>query len=348
MEGQVRLHARDEHVYSDRELPVLQKHGVDHVLLHHAVASEVPLLQRGLLGVEDLDIPAPGAEGLLLRVDVGDLVNQDDASAHGLAVGLVDPLLVGVGLCVPLPLLQVVGQDEGERVPGRREVDRDVSLDAPLSDQLQHADLREHADAMDPVDQAPVLQGGRVVNHVPAALPDEDRRDLLTGLDHLEAPILLLLHPRNGHAHVVRDLREGLLAANVGVDRAHPVHVAQNRLQEVDDGLRILWGDVVLTLELRLHEATAVDVAREVRLRPAEERLRRHVAREARVLLHSSPRPWVVVREVLGAQRQPPGALVGLVLPLLVGKEGALQIPGRLLHLLLLLRLLLILGGGHL
>mmetsp|Transcript_12917 Transcript_12917/g.40767 ORF Transcript_12917/g.40767 Transcript_12917/m.40767 type:complete len:257 (-) Transcript_12917:46-816(-) len=247
---------------------------------------------------------------------------------------------------MPLPLLQVVGQNECQRVPRGREVDWDVPLDAPLADQLQHADLCEHGDAVDPVDKAVVLERGAVFDHIPSALPHEDGSNLLPRPDHLERSILLLLHSRHGHAHVVRDLGQRLLTPDLVIHGAHPVHVAQDRLQDVYDGLGVFRGDVVRALELGLHETTAVDVARKVGLCPAEEGLGWHVPWEAWVLLHSPPRPGMAVYELLGIERKPSRTLVGLVLPLLVGEEGALQVLWRLDLLLLLL--LLVFHGGHL
>ena len=53
---------------------------------------------------------------------------------------------------------------------------------------------------------------------------------------------------------------------------------ATPRRQQVHDGLRVLRGEVVLTPQLRLDEAPAVDVAGKVGLRPAIQGFRRHVA----------------------------------------------------------------------
>mmetsp|Transcript_114127 Transcript_114127/g.243389 ORF Transcript_114127/g.243389 Transcript_114127/m.243389 type:complete len:307 (-) Transcript_114127:201-1121(-) len=305
MEAKVRLHTGDEHVHAHRKLSVLQEQWVHHVLLDDAVLCEVSFLEGSLFGVEDFDVPTPGAEGSLLRVDLADLVYEDDATAHGLAIGLVDPFLVRIGLRMPLPLLQVVRQDEGQWVPRRGEVDRDVPLDAPLTDQLKHTDLGEHGGTIDLVHKAAVLERGRVVDHPPASRPDKDGRHLHAGADGLDTTVLQLLLPGDGHAHVVRSLGQLLLASYIVVDGANPIHVAENGLQHIDDGLRILWRNIILALHFRLHEASAVDVASEVSLGPAPERLWGHIAREPGVLLHCTPGPRVVVGQLLGAHGQP-------------------------------------------
>ena len=46
-----------------------------------------------------------------------------------------------VCLRMPLPLLQIIRQGEGQRIPRWRKIDGDVALDASFSDELQHAHL---------------------------------------------------------------------------------------------------------------------------------------------------------------------------------------------------------------
>ena len=101
--------------------------------------------------------------------------------------------------------------------------------------------------------------------------------------------------PWHRHSHVVRYLRnfevaqrsrtelrnglgQALLSAGMGIYCARPVELAEDGLQQIHDSLRVLRGQVVLTPQLRLHEATAVDVAGEVRLCPAEQGFRWNVA----------------------------------------------------------------------
>mmetsp|Transcript_11660 Transcript_11660/g.41649 ORF Transcript_11660/g.41649 Transcript_11660/m.41649 type:complete len:203 (+) Transcript_11660:1057-1665(+) len=198
-----------------------------------------------------------------------------------------------------LPLLQIIRKDERQWIPRRWEVDGDVSLNAPLPDQLQHPYLGVHGDAVESVRQAPILQRRFVVHHSSAGLPNEDRRHLVRGLDGLDGAVLQLLRSGDGHTHVVRGRRHLFITAHIRVHGAHPVHVAENRLEEVHNGLGVLRGDVILALQLWLDEATTVDVAGEISLRPTEQSFCGHVAGKPWILLHGPPGKRVGINHLL-------------------------------------------------
>mmetsp|Transcript_55063 Transcript_55063/g.98215 ORF Transcript_55063/g.98215 Transcript_55063/m.98215 type:complete len:208 (-) Transcript_55063:181-804(-) len=204
-----------------------------------------------------------------------------------------------------LPLLKVIRQGEGQWIPGWRKVDRDVSFYASLADKLQHTNLREHVDPAQSIDKPLVLQSWFVVDQFSAAFPNEDRGNLATRLHHLQTSVIQLFHSRYWHPHVVSHLGQIVVTTYLRIHCAGPVEVAECRLQEVHNSLWILGRDVILTLQLRFHEATAVHVASKIRLCPAKQSFWRHVAWESRIFLYSSSCPRMAVNQLLCTCRQP-------------------------------------------
>mmetsp|Transcript_124280 Transcript_124280/g.247721 ORF Transcript_124280/g.247721 Transcript_124280/m.247721 type:complete len:235 (+) Transcript_124280:910-1614(+) len=228
--------------------------------------------------------------------------------------------------CMSFPLLQIIWQGECERVPWRWKTDGNVTFNASLPNKFKHAYFGEHVDALKPVDQAFVPQCGPMVNHIPCSFPNEDWRKLVHRPHHLHLSIVLLFQSWNRHAHVVRYRCQVLIAPDIGVNRADPVHAAENGFQQVNNCLRVFRGDVVLALKLWLHKATTVYVSCKVRLGPAKQRLWWNNAREARILFESTPRKRMVVDQLLGTSWKPPRTLVSGVLPLPVVQESILQV----------------------
>mmetsp|Transcript_10187 Transcript_10187/g.22554 ORF Transcript_10187/g.22554 Transcript_10187/m.22554 type:complete len:203 (+) Transcript_10187:985-1593(+) len=200
-----------------------------------------------------------------------------------------------------LPLFQVIRKHEAQGEPSWRKIDRDISLDTSFSHKVEHPDLGEHVDAVDPVDEATILQSRPMIHCFSASLPNKDGSYFVRRLDDFIATVFQLLGPCDRHPHVVRCACDVLASTDVGIHRTDPIHVAKNWFKNIDNRLRILGRDVVLALQFRFHKATTVDVACKISLCPAKEGFCWHVAWEPRVLFDCSPREGMGVHHFLCA-----------------------------------------------